>query len=138
MSEAVGVAVRRRRSRVEADRLVLEFERSGLTRQAFCAQHGLSIAALDKYRRRCALELKPAQPWSAENRILPVEFVASISPAQAPAVGSRRALWVELANGRRIEVADGFDGSTLERLVAVLEGACGNRRLPGFSSQRKS
>jgi hypothetical protein len=45
--------VRRRRSRVEAERLVLEFERSGLTRRAFCVHHGLSVAALDKYRKRC-------------------------------------------------------------------------------------
>jgi hypothetical protein len=123
MNDPSGVAVRRRRSRIEADRLVLEFERSGLTRQAFCADHGLSAAALDKYRRRGALELRPAQPHSAGNRILPVEFVSGLSPAQASAVESRRALWVELANGRRIEVADGFDGSTLERLVAVLERA---------------
>ncbi len=53
------------------------------------------------------------------NRILPVEFV----DAGASVVESSRALRVELANGRRIEVAPGFDGSTLERLVAVLEKA---------------
>jgi len=33
--------VRRRRGRIEAERIVLEFKQSGLTRQAFCAQHGL-------------------------------------------------------------------------------------------------
>jgi hypothetical protein len=98
----------------------------------------LSVAALDKYRRRCALELRPTQPQSAENRILPVEFVSGISSVHASAAGSCATLWVALANGRRIEVADGFDASTLERLVAVLEGGCGNGRLPGFSSQRKS
>jgi hypothetical protein len=53
------------------------------------------------------------------NRILPVEFV----DAEASAVESPRGLRVELANGRRIEVAPGFDASTLERLVAVLEKA---------------
>ncbi len=53
MSESGGVAGRRRRrSRVEAERLVLEYEQSGLGRQDFCLQHGLSVAALDKYRRR--------------------------------------------------------------------------------------
>ena len=137
MSESSVVGVRRRRSRVEADRLVMEFERSGLTRQAFCAQHGLSVAALDKYRRRCALEKKPAQPRPAANRILPVELVAGIAPAAAVAAGSSRTLCVELANGRRIEVPQGFDASTLERLVTVLEGAAGNGRSPEFSSLRK-
>jgi hypothetical protein len=38
---------------------------------------------------------------------------------------------VELANGRRIEVAHEFDASTLERLVAVLETPTSKVRLPG-------
>ena len=45
----VGLVHRRRRiSREEAKRLVGEYEASGLTRQAFCAGRGLSVAALDK------------------------------------------------------------------------------------------
>jgi hypothetical protein len=40
----------RRRSREEADRLVMEYEQSGLTRRAFCHRHGLSTATLDNYR----------------------------------------------------------------------------------------
>jgi|ERR1039458_7476357 hypothetical protein len=124
MSEAIGIAVRRRRSRVEAERLVLEFERSGLRRQAFCAQHRLSVAALDKYRKRCrTLEHPPTHPQPEPNRMLPVELVDSAAPTRSSAVERCRALWVELANGRRIEVAHGFDASTLERLVAVLERA---------------
>jgi len=116
MSEGVVVGVRRRRSRVEAERLVLEFERSGLSRRAFCAQHGLSVPSLDQYRKRCREMVSPS---AGTNRILPVEFV----DAWASVVEGSRSLWVELANGRRIEVAPGFDASTLERLVAVLEKA---------------
>jgi hypothetical protein len=120
MSEAMVVGARRRRSRVEAERLVLEFERSGLSRRAFCAQHGLSVPSLNQYRKRCRdMVLPSTEAQAAANRILPVEFV----DAGASAVGSSRALWVELANGRRIEVGTGFDASTLERLVAVLEKA---------------
>jgi len=49
----VGLVQRRRRiSREEARQLVGEYEASGLTRQVFCAERGLSVAALDKYRRR--------------------------------------------------------------------------------------
>ena len=136
MRELSGVSLRRRRSRVEAERLVLEFERSGLRRQAFCVQRGLSVAALDKYRKRCrTLEHPPAQPQpepnrgpqrqvfvaGVENRILPVELVNSAAPTCSSAGERSRALWVELANGRRIELERGFDSSTLERLVAVLE-----------------
>ena len=43
---------RRRRSRAETEALVQEFEASGMTRQVFCAGRGLSVAALDKYRKR--------------------------------------------------------------------------------------
>jgi hypothetical protein len=50
------------------------------------------------------------------------------------AVERSRALWVELANGRRIEVAHGFDASTLELLVAVLDTPASKDRLPGTPS----
>jgi transposase-like protein len=119
MSEGIVVG-RRRRSRVEAERLVLEYERSGLSRRAFCAQHGLSVPSLDQYRKRCRdVMSSSAMTESAANRILPVEFIDTA----ASAVESLRSLRVELANGRRIEVSPGFDGATLERLVAVLEKA---------------
>ena len=138
MSEVSVVVVRRRRSREAAERLVLEFAQSGLTRRDFCAQHGLSVAALDQYRKRFrTLEPSPTQPQPAEkrgsqrpvfvagveNRILPVEFVRRTAPVCASVIERDRALRVELANGRCIEVAHGFDGSTLERLVVVLEKA---------------
>ena len=105
--------MRRRRSRIEAERLVLEFKQSGLTRQAFCAQHDLSIAALDKYRRR------PQAALSGRVRLLPVELV----PDQASAFKASSALWVELVGGRRIGVAIGFDAATLERLIGLLDKA---------------
>lgn len=41
MNESTGIAVRRRPSRVEAERLVFEFEQSGVRRQVFCVQHDL-------------------------------------------------------------------------------------------------
>jgi hypothetical protein len=115
MSESVGTAVRRRRSKVEAERLVVEFKQSGLTRQAFCAQHGLSVGTLDRYREH----RRPEAP-AVTSRMLPVEIITGVAPAPSAEI-SREALWVELGNGRRIAVAQGFDATTLERLVAVLE-----------------
>ena len=52
MTELQEHKVRRRRSREEAAQLVLEYEQSGLTRQAFCRRHGVSLATLDNYRQR--------------------------------------------------------------------------------------
>ena len=103
--------MRRRRSRIEAERLVLEFKQSGLTRQAFCAQHGLSVAALDKYRRR------PAITPPGRERLLPVELVSN----QTSAVKTLSNLWVELVGGRRIGVEIGFDAITLDRLISLLD-----------------
>src|SRR5438309_2179842 len=52
MSEKQAGVVGRWRSRAEVDRLVAEFEASGLTRQEFCTKHGLSLVTLDRYRKR--------------------------------------------------------------------------------------
>jgi len=107
--------VRRRRSRAEAEQMVREFAASGLTRQAFCAGRGLSVAALDKYRRRVATARETAE---SKGRLVAVEVMPAVS---ASTVAS--ALRVELANGRRIEVGSGFDEVTLERLLSLLEQA---------------
>jgi hypothetical protein len=114
MSE-VGV-VRRRRSGAEAEALVAEFEASGLKREAFCRQRGLSVAALDKYRRR----MHKGQP-SSGGPMLPVEVVWS--SGKNPNRDSDGVLVVELRGGRRIEVRRGFDAGTLERLLTVLDRA---------------
>ena len=117
MSETGAVEfVRRRRSRAEAEELVREFEASGLRRQVFCAGRGLSVAALDKYRRHVAAATQEAA--SSEGRLLAVEVMPGNSASKVST-----ALCVELANGRRIEVGSGFDGETLKRLLSVLEQA---------------
>jgi transposase-like protein len=112
-----------RRSREEAARLVLEYEQSGLTRKAFCHQHGLSSATLDYYRKRIA-SAKAAVPDGAPST-QSITFVP-LELTEQPAVVSQQAhqcatLFVELAGGRRIGVTSGFDAVTLTRLIAVLE-----------------
>ena len=114
MSDVTVGLVRRRRSGVEAEQLVREYESSGLTRQAFCAGRGLSVTMLDKYRRRHSHATE-----NGEGQLLPVEVLSGISAAASR--GS--ALWVELANGRRIGVGSGFDAAALRRLLEVVEQA---------------
>ena len=120
MSEvAEGKIVRRRRSRVEAERIVAEFEASGLTRQAFCSQRGLSVTALDKYRRR-RHDRSPSRPVP----MIPVQLCSRIPEVSSQdAEGGGALLLVELRSGRRIEVRRGFDAGTLERLLTVLDRA---------------
>jgi hypothetical protein len=112
MSEAG--SVRRRRSRVEVEKLVAEYEASGLTRDVFCQQRGLSVVTLDKYRRR-------VQKWarSGAGPMLPVEVV--LSTGSNCAARGYGVLVVESRSGRRIEVGRGFDAETLERVLTILD-----------------
>ena len=110
MSESSSAVVVGRRSREEAERLVSEFEQSGMTRAAFCRGRGVSAHTLDYYRRKLANQKQPRT-----GQLLPVELVGAL-PARSTH------LRVELANGRRIAVEEGFDALLLRRLIAVLEG----------------
>jgi hypothetical protein len=114
MSEAG--SVRKRRSRVEVEKLVGEYEASGLTRDVFCQQRGLSVVTLDKYRRR-------VQKWarSGAGPMLPVDVVSSTGSNCAARGYS--ALVVESRSGRCVEVGRGFDAETLERLLTILDKA---------------
>ncbi len=108
MSESRVVEGRGRRSRVEADRLALEYEQSGMSRQAFSRERGISVHSLDSYRRR----LRGPLPGQAST-LLPVELIET----SAHGGGLR----VELANGRRVVVEEGFSPSLLKSVVAALE-----------------
>ena len=93
--EARVVEGRRRRSRAEAEQLVVEYEASGLSQEESCRQHGLSLATLARYRKR----------------------------RRAPGEAARAGRWlaVELASGRRVEIGRGFDAPTLVQLLELLE-----------------
>ena len=98
------------RRRVNGERLVREFEQSRTTRKAFCRVRGISVQTLDYYRHK-----HRNQEQKSAGQLLPVQLVEPF-----PARGSH--LRVELGNGRRIAVEEGFDVSLLKRLVAALEG----------------
>jgi hypothetical protein len=114
MSEKQSGGVRRR-SRAEVDRLVAEYEASGLTRQEFCTGHGLSLVTLDRYRKR---RQQGQENIAGASRFVQVEL-AGPKTRHGDAEGSELA--VVLAGGRRIEVRSGFDGELLMQLVHVLE-----------------
>lgn len=98
------------------EKLVAEYDASGLTRDVFCQQRGLSVVTLDKYRRR-------VQKWarSGAGPMLPVEVV--LSTGSNCAARGYGVLVVESRSGRRIEVGRGFDAETLERLLTILDKA---------------
>jgi len=114
------LAVRRRRSGAEVERLVREFEQSGQKRREFCAAHGLCVHTLDAWRKRVAQS-------RVEKRIIPVEIVEehtadSVSTRTRSTVRGVR-FGIVLDGGVRIEVEAGFDAAELRRLMTALGSA---------------
>jgi len=124
MSEtAVVERSRKRRSREEVERLVWEYERIVMTRGAFCQQHGLLVATLDKYRQRCR-QSELADGDGVRQRlssVLPVAVDLVGRVAASSGWAGEATLFVELDGERRIGVAAGFDAATLRQLIGVLE-----------------
>ena len=117
MSEEQVGKGRRRRSWAEAEQLVTEFEASGLGREEFCRERGLVSSTLARYRKRWQQEQGDAADAS---RWVAVELAGS---HQAGASKAASGLTVALASGVRIEIALGFDASTLQHLLRVLTSA---------------
>ena len=99
--------VRRYRSRMEAAELAAEFRASGLTRREFSRQHRVSLNTLNRYLSRYSGDV------ADKPNLLRVELAEPACRESGVAV--------LLACGRRVELAKGFDASTLAAAVSVLE-----------------
>src|SRR3954463_11803530 len=104
---------RRRRSQADVERLVAEYEASGLGRKAFCEKHGLSLSTLSRHRKRQRLGNSPA----GDDRFVAVELRDA---PRLPKAGPGTELAVVLSSGRRIEIRGGFDAKVLQQLIRVL------------------
>jgi hypothetical protein len=105
--------VQHRRSPAEIERLLSEYEASGLSQATFCGQKGLSLATLARYRkRRAPLPAAPAGRWVA---------VDVAGGRKGPDTEASSGLTLALPRGWRIEIGRGFDAGTLRRLVGALE-----------------
>jgi hypothetical protein len=93
-------------------RVLQQWERSGLSVRAFCAVHRLAEPSFYAWRR--SLRLRDAEAV----RFVPVRVVPEEAPSSGPRDGS---LELVLAAGRRLRIGPGFDGPTLQRLLALLE-----------------
>ncbi|HWO29127.1 MAG TPA: hypothetical protein VNO32_10050 [Candidatus Acidoferrum sp.] len=114
MDHQTNVATAKRRTREEIRQIVAEFATSGMPQSEFCSSRGISRSSLDRHlRKRRAQD----QGSRAGNRLLAVEIRAESGRPASTSSG----LVVGLSGGRRIEVHQGFDGATLERLLTVLD-----------------
>ena len=112
MNDEPGVTVQRRRGPAEIEQIVAEFAQSGLRRTEFCRRHGMTLGTLHRYLRRMRGE---SGSGTAKGGLVPVEV------ADGTRHESGASLALVLLRGRRIEVGAGFDPTTLQRLVSLLE-----------------
>jgi len=104
----VGKKRRTRRTGKEVQRLVEEFISGGMKRSEFCRTRGLSPGTLQRH-------LKGGKQRARQiPRLVAVEL-------EQKAAQKANAIEVVLARGRRVEVRPGFDATTLQALIAVLE-----------------
>lgn len=117
MSATQKVQVRRRRSREEIERLIVEFETSGLQPIEFCRNRGLPPSTLQRHLRSKRWRLGDVQSKN-DNRVGAAAMAGTHRNGNAQ---ETCALEVVLAGGRRINVRPDFDSDTLKRLLSVLE-----------------
>jgi len=106
----------RQRSRGEWQRLVDGWPRSGLTQEAYCVRHGISIGSLQRWRRIFSEagtpRLKAAAPAT---EFVPVRLVGDV-----PATPSTE-LTLVLSDGLRLEIGPECRAETLKRVLGVLQ-----------------
>ena len=106
----------RQRSRGEWQRLVAGWPRSGLTQQAYCTRHGISVGSLRRWRRilseHAAPRLKTVAPAT---EFVPVRLVGDASAPPATE------LTLVLSDGLRLEIGPECRAETLKRVLGVLQ-----------------
>ena len=121
-------------TREEVEAILGKYKQSGLTRQEYCKQEGMTVYMLDYYQRRLyklrerdALAAKKrgvAPATAASPRIARVEIEKKASPTAPAATATTTGIAMTLSNGRRIEVHNwGFRDQDLARLIQVAERA---------------
>jgi hypothetical protein len=106
----IGKKRRARRTSKEVQRLVEEFISGGMKRSDFCRSRGLSLGTLRRH-------LEGGKRGARQTpRLVAVEL-------EQKAAQKATAIEVVLGRGRRVEVRPGFDATTLQALIAVLERA---------------
>jgi hypothetical protein len=107
--------VRRRRKPAEVQQLVAEFLSSGIGQDEFCRSHEISRSTLCRHLRRH----RNQETQGPATQLIPVQLLDVHQTRMTRCAG----LAVLLGNGRKIEVKEGFEAGTLERLLRVLERA---------------
>ena len=97
--------------------LVQDYEASGQSKRAFCAERGIGQSTLRYWRRRLEQRSGQAQVAVSQGpRLVPVDLIEEQAPLAA---GS--GVTILTGGGVRIEVERHFDAGVLRGVVAALE-----------------
>lgn len=98
--------------------LVGGYEASGLSVRAFCAQRGVAQSTFYHWRRR--LREDGAELGAATTPGVQLVPLRVLDERSAPSGGDASGIALLAHGGVRIEVACGFDGATLARVLATV------------------
>lgn len=99
---------------MEVQHILAEFLSSGVSQDEFCRSRDICRSTLYRYLSKKRSQENP----ELTTQLVPVELV-DVGRTPSRSTG----LTVLLGTGRKIEVGEGFDAGTLERLLTVLERA---------------
>ena len=107
---------RRRRSPEEVRQLLDEYERSGLTQQAFADRIGVSLSSIALWLRKArnGAKREGTSLLPATSRLVPVT-IRSTDPSPFELVTT---------SGATLRIPPDFDPAALERLLPLLEARC--------------
>jgi hypothetical protein len=100
-----------RRNAKEVERIVVDFEGSGLNRRDYCERHGIARPTLDWYRRRVRASRSSANLVPVKVERVPVTG------------GAGDGFALVLINGLRIETGWNFGEKELARLIRIAGAA---------------
>ena len=100
--------------------LVVRQRGSGLSVAAFCHRNGVAASSLFAWKRR--LSDAAAVPAFVEAMVADAAADAEVAGGGGDAPGRAAGVTIELAGGRRILLARGFDRRALLDAIEVLEG----------------
>jgi len=103
------------RNAEEVEKVVVDFERSGLGRRQYCERSGIPLPTLDWYRRRV----------QASRNAVNLARVGVEGPARSAAAigGAKDGFTLVLGNGYRIETGWNFNDEAMTRLIRIAGAA---------------
>ncbi|MGH8031168.1 MAG: IS66 family insertion sequence element accessory protein TnpA [Luteimonas sp.] len=100
-------------------RRLAAYERSGLSRRAWCVARGVNVHTLDYWRYR----LRPTKAARSRSKALVPIVVKDVAAARSRSIASPAAIEIALPSGVRVQAPTSTDARWLAGLVREL-GAC--------------